>query len=171
MRRAAESCLAALLLIQAAPSDAAEKGLVLRAGEIKAQPFIDAATAASASANLPVTIIERRGGWARVETNVGSGWIRLLNLRLEPGPANAAGGRRQSSANPLALLRTGSSSQTVATGVKGMDEADIRNASPDYAELELLGTLTVEAPEARRNAQTSNLKEGQIGYLDKGRGR
>ena len=52
-----------------------------------------------------------------------------------------------------------------------MDEEDIRNASPDPVQLQLLGTLGVDAATARAHAQKSNLKENTIGYLDKGRGR
>ena len=154
--------LAALPLLIATTAHAAEKGLVIRAGDLMAQPFIDAAKAGPLTANQPVTILARRGGWAQIEAAGRSGWMRLLNLRLEPRAPNAA---------DTARLRTGSSGRTVTTGVKGMDEADIRNASPDYAQLQLLGTLGVDAAAGRDHAQKNNLKETALGYLDKGRGR
>jgi hypothetical protein len=154
--------LAALPFLIATTAHAAEKGLVIRAGDLMAQPFIDAAKAGALAANQPVTILARRGGWAQVEAAGHSGWMRLLNLRLEP---------RAPTAGDTARLRTGSSARTVTTGVKGMDEADIRNASPDYAQLQLLGTLGVDAAAGRDHAQKSNLKENTLGYLDKGRGR
>ncbi len=178
MRRCGAMMLAALLLCRVTSAEAAEKGLVLRAGDLLAQPFIDAAKSGPLTANQPVTIIERRGAWASVESGSQKGWVRLLNLRLEPGVARpgAAGARPASGAtpnfsNPASLLRTGSSGRTVTTGVKGMDEEDIRNASPDYAELELLGTLAVNADDARAAALKANLKENTVAYLDKGRTR
>ncbi|HVR92030.1 MAG TPA: hypothetical protein VHG29_13195 [Novosphingobium sp.] len=169
--------LATLLLVPVGYAQAAEKGLVIRAGDLMAQPFIDAAKTGPVTPNQPVTILERRGGWANVETGGRNGWIRLLNVRLEPRPATAATGQRASGpsvsaiTNPASLLRTGSSGRTVTTGVKGMDEEDIRNASPDPVQLLRLGTLGVDAATARAHAQKSNLKENALGYLDKGRGR
>ena len=172
MRSFAAFLLAAILLCQVTSAEAAEKGLILRAGDLLAQPFIDAAKSGPIAANQPATILERRGAWANVEVGGRTGWVRVLNLRLEPGAARPGGARPAGAAgNPLSLLRTGSSGRTVTTGVKGMDEEDIRNATPDYAELELLGTLAVNADEARANAVKSSLKENTVDYLDKGRGR
>ena len=177
MRKLRAFLLAALPLLSITAAHAAEKGLVIRAGDLMAQPFIDAAKAGPVTPNQPITILERRGGWANVETGGRNGWIRLLNVRLEPRAATAATGQRTSSpsaasiANPTSLLRTGSTRRTVTTGVKGMDEADIRNASPDPVQLLRLGTLGVDAATARAHAQKSNLKENTLGYLEKGRGR
>lgn len=175
MRRCAAILLAAFLLCRVTSAEAAEKGQILRAGDLLAQPFIDAAKAGAVTANQPVTILERRGAWASVESNGARGWVRLLNLRLEPGAARPGSARPSGGPanflNPAAALRTGSSGRTVTTGVKGMDEEDIRNAAPDYQELELLGTLAVTADDARATAQKVALKENTVAYLDKGRSR
>lgn len=169
MRLAHTALLAASLLLWSTGAQAEEKGLIIRAGDLMAQPFIDAARTSALTANQPVTIIERRGGWARVESNGLNGWVRLLNVRLEPNAANAS--PRTGGSNPLSLLRTGSSGQTVTTGVKGMDEEQIRNATVNYAELERLNALGVAAAEAGANARTNNLKENKVDYLAKGRGK
>jgi hypothetical protein len=166
MRGTVAILLAATLLCRVTSADAAEKGLVIRAGDLLAQPFIDAAKSRPLTANQPVTILERRGAWANVDAGGQKGWVRLLNLRLDPGTARPA---RSESASAASLLRTGSSGRTVTTGVKGMDEEDIRNATPDYAALETLGTLAVGASEARATAQKANLKENSVDYLGKGR--
>lgn len=172
MRRFAAILLAAILVCRVTSAEAAEKGLILRAGDLLAQPFIDAAKSGPITANQPATILERRGAWANVEVGGKTGWVRVLNLRLEPGAARPGGARPQgASGNPLSLLQTGSSGRTVTTGVKGMDEEDIRNATPDYVELELLGTLAETSDAARANALKSNLKENAVDYLDKGRSR
>ncbi|HEX8055949.1 MAG TPA: hypothetical protein VF481_04770 [Novosphingobium sp.] len=173
MRRIVALLLTGILLCRVTSAEAAEKGLVLRAGDLLAQPFIDAAKSGPLAANQPVTILQRRGAWANVESGGKTGWVRVLNLRLEPGAAGAArpGGARPSGGNPMSLLQTGSSGRTVTTGVKGMDEEDIRNATPDYAELELLDTLAVSADDARATATKANLKENTVDYLDKGRSR
>lgn len=166
MRRCAAILLAGLLMCGATAAQAAEKGQILRAGDLLAQPFIDAAKSGPVTANQPVTILERRGAWASVESNGARGWVRLLNLRLEAGAARPGGARPG-----MASLRTGSSGRTATTGIKGMDEEDVRNATPDYQELELLGTLAVTADDARATAQKAALKENTVAYLDKGRSR
>jgi hypothetical protein len=165
MRRVAASVLAAALLCLAPRAQAAEEGLIIRAGDLLAQPFIDATKSAPVTANQPVTILGRRGGWANVEIGGRKGWVRLLNLRLDAGPARPA----SALGNPLAGLRTGSSGRTVTTGVKGMDEENIRNATPDYGELAELDSLGVGAADARTNAQRSRLAENTVEYLGKER--
>jgi Bacterial SH3 domain len=165
MRSAWIVALTASLLLTAA-AHAGEKGQVIRAGDMMAQPFIDAAKVGPVTANQPVTIVARRGGWINVEAGGKSGWVRTLNLRLEaaagvPGAASAQKG----SVNPLSLLRTNSSGRTVTTGVKGLDEEDIRNATPDPAQLAQLNALAVADADARASAERNKLKETQIEYL------
>jgi hypothetical protein len=169
-----------LLLLALVPAglstaQAAEKGLIIRAGDLMAQPFIDAAKTGPVTPNQPVTILERRGAWANVESNGKAGWVRLLNLRLEPRPGSPAAARPAGAsppvnlANPASLLRTGSSGRTVTTGVKGMDEEDIRNATPDFDQVGLLDRIASDAADARSAAQKQNLKENTVDYLDKGK--
>jgi hypothetical protein len=158
---------ATILVFPFASAHAAEKGLIIRAGDLMEQPFIDAAKVGPVAASEPVTMVERRGGWVRVEAGGGTGWVRMLNVRL----AASAGGPAANSPSAASLLRTGSSGRTVTTGIKGLGEEDIRNASADYAQLEQLGTLAVGAEETRQNAEKSQLRYNDVAYLKKGRGR
>ena len=158
---------ATILIFPFASAQAAEKGLIIRAGDLMAQPFIDADKVGPVTASEPVTMVERRGGWVRVEAGGGTGWVRMLNVRLQA----SAGGPAAGNPSAASLLRTGSSGRTVTTGIKGLGEEDIRNASANYAELEQLGTLAVGAAETRANAEKSQLKESEVAYLKKGRGR
>ncbi len=169
MRQSFRFALATLLLFRAVGAEAAEKGLIIRAGDLLAQPFIDAANAGKVAPAQQVTIVERRGAWVNVQASGKSGWVRLLNVRLEP-VAGVAGLAKPQPARPnglSSLLQTGSSGRTVTTGVKGMDEEDIKNSVPNYQELTLLETLGVDAADARANAAKSNLKERSVAYLDK----
>lgn len=173
--------LASLLVLTATSSVAAEKGVAIRAGDLRARPFIDAEKAGAIAANQPVTIEARQGGWARVSAGGTTGWVRMLNLRLESAGGAAvgakptsAGGRQNAGnalSNPASLLRTGSSGRTVTTGVKGLDEEDIQNASPDYAQLAQLDGLAVDAAVARASAQTGSLTENNVDYLKRPKGK
>jgi len=83
--RAVAKFVLLLGLLVAGGVAAAEQGVVIRAGELKAQPFIDAATTEKVTANQSVTIVKRQGGWVQVESNGKTGWLRTLNLKLNTG--------------------------------------------------------------------------------------
>ncbi len=153
--------LAAGLLIGTAAL-ASERGLMIRAGDLFEQPFIDAKKLGPLTPNQPVTIIERRGGWVSVDAGGKRGWVRLLNLRLEPAVQPTAG-------RSTAALRTGSTGRTVATGVKGLDEADIRSASLDRGQLAQLELLGVTDDAAKQYGSQNQLKESLIAYLKSGK--
>ena len=177
--RVRQAALLALLLVLPAPAASAETGLVIRPADLMAQPFIDAPKVGPVAANQPVQIVSRQGAWVSVSVGGRTGWIRALNLRLEgaagaPGAAArpANGGERpsvNSLSNPASLLRTGSSGRTVTTGVKGLDEEDIRNASVDPQQVEALAALAVTPDDARQKAASSKLAETQVDYLKKGK--
>ena len=149
-------------LLVGSVAHAGERGLLLRAGDLMAEPFIDAQKLGPLTPNQSVTIVERRGGWVAVEVGGRRGWVRLLNLRLEPGAVLNDG-------HPIAALRTGSTGRTVATGVKGLDEADIRNASPDRTQLAQLESQGVGDDAAKQYGSQNNLKENTVAYLKPGK--
>ncbi len=156
------AALFGLLLVLPGMALGAEKALVLRTGDLLEKPFIDAGKAGQVAPNQPVTILQGQGAWANVDVGGHTGWVRLLNLRLATGAAGTT-------PTATAMLRTGSSGQTVTTGVKGLDEGDIEKASVDPAQLARLSTLAVSGSEARDNAAQSHLAENQIDYLRRGR--
>jgi len=166
MRRAFTIICSLSALVLVAAADPAERGLVIRNGDIKQQPFIDAISAASVAANDPITILGRKGGWMQVQAAGKTGWIRILNVRL--AGADGTGAHSTSLATSAALLRTGSSGKTVTTGVKGLGEEDLRNATVNLAELDKLAPLAVDSTEATANAQKKGLKESKLDYLGKG---
>ena len=153
--------LAAGLLIGSAAL-ANERGLMIRAGDLFAEPFIDAKKLGPLTPNQSVTIVERRGGWVSVDAGGKRGWVRLLNLRLEPAVQPAAG-------RSTAALRTGSTGRTVATGVKGLDEADIRRAALDRGQLAQLELLGVTDDAAKQYGSQNQLTERMIAYLKPGK--
>ena len=59
----------------------------------------------------------------------------------------------------------------MTTGIKGLGEEDLKNASPDPAQVAELTTLAVSADEATANARASGLVEQQVEYLDEKKGK
>jgi len=160
MRSTRAILIAAFALLSWTAARANERGVVIRAGDLFAEPFIDSAKLGPLTSNQPVTIIERRGGWLAVEVGGRRGWVRMLNVRLEVAARPGAN---------TAAMRTNSTGRTVATGVKGLDEVDIRNASIDREQLGKLGELSVSAADARQQALQDNLKESKVDYLKPGK--
>lgn len=155
--------LLAPALLLAAAAQASERGTAIRAGDIYAEPYIDAAKVGALTANQPVTIVARKGGWLSVEAAGKRGWVRLLIVRLVATIPTVPGGS-------TAQLRTGSTGRTVTTGIKGLEEADIRNAAVDRAQLAEMEALAANEPEARDAAQGKGLTESKITYLKPGKG-
>jgi hypothetical protein len=112
----------------------AEPATVIRATELKKEPAADAATIAELPENAALEALERKGGWTRVKSASGEGWVRMLALRF-----GAPGNAKQGDSGVSQLFnsaRTGSSGTQVTTGVRGLDEAMLANAQPNKAELE-----------------------------------
>ena len=103
MRRVCALIFALCALMCMAPAYAADRGVVIRAGDIKTAPFIDAGSAGPVAANEPVTIVDRKGGWMQVQATGKTGWIRMLNVRLASAEGVVA--HSSSLSTSAALLR------------------------------------------------------------------
>ncbi|MDH4216215.1 MAG: SH3 domain-containing protein, partial [Gallionella sp.] len=73
---AAMATLAGMLVLSGAM--AAETGVALKADTIRAEPFGDAKTVATLAASDKVTILGKEGGWLKVSSAKGKGWVRML---------------------------------------------------------------------------------------------
>ena len=111
----------------------AEPATTTRQVEMKKTPATDGETVMQLAENTAVEVLERRGGWTRVKTPKGEGWVRMLALRFG-GPGEAKRGDSGIS-RLFNVARTGSSGTTVTTGVRGLDPEMLANAQPNAAEL------------------------------------
>lgn len=157
--------LALALLLVAASAFAADAGRVLREAPLRDAPYSDAAETATLAAETDVAVLERRGGWYRVEAGEhGEGWVRMTALRLgkpQEGGDSGAGSLLQF----LSTGRSGSSGVTVATGIRGLDAADMTNARPDHEAVERLAAFRADPDEARRFAGAAALTGHELAYL------
>ena len=152
------------LLLVTSTAVAAENGYVIRPADLMDQPFIDAAKSGSLTANEAVEIVQRQGAWVRVAVGGKTGWVRMLNMRMGAATLPDSKGKTNTS-----FLTTGSSGHTVTTGVKGLDEENIRNATPNAAELDTLNALGATPDDAKALAASDKLTENQVDYLKKGK--
>src|SRR3954468_14570593 len=69
----------------------AEPATTIRQVEVKKGPAADADTIGQIAENTAVDALERKGGWTRVKSASGEGWVRMLALRFG-GPGQAKKG-------------------------------------------------------------------------------
>lgn len=173
LRSAVRNCLQRLLLvglfaampaISAAPTIAAETGTLLKADALKAEPFRDAATVATLKTGDKVDILQRQGGWFRVKTPRGSGWLRMLSVRRgEAGKASATG--TVSGVVGLATGRAGTGKVVATTGIRGLDEEQLKAAAYDAAALQYADSFVQNRAEASRFAAQGKLAPRPMNYL------
>ena len=75
--------LFALLLFSCLPWTAYAESIAytVRPTEIKQQPYSDAASIATLPDKASVNIVLRKGGWVKISSTQGNGWVKMLNLR------------------------------------------------------------------------------------------
>ncbi|HEY6281163.1 MAG TPA: hypothetical protein VIW72_05130 [Burkholderiales bacterium] len=151
------------LFLHVVAAYAAEFGYTMRSTELKDAPFSDAKTLATLPEKTKVEIISRQGAWLQVKEQQ-QGWVRLLSLRTGEGRTIGGDSGLESLIN-LGLGRSGNTGVTVATGVRGLSEADLKNARPNPQELEKLHQLTIPPAEAQKFAASAKLTAQQINYL------
>ena len=139
----------------------AEPASLVRASELKAQPATDASTVAQLAADATVDTSERSGGWVRVKTQAGAeGWVKLLALRYGGTARRGDSGLTQA----INVARTGASGTQVTTGVRGLDEADIKTARPSPAELKKLEGYAESKQSSASFAESGKLKAQRVEY-------
>lgn len=150
-----------IFLLLASGLAAAEPGTLLKDSELRARPFGDAEVLAPLKAKATVDIVARKGAWAQVKAEGKTGWVRLLNLRTGSGQRGDAGVGALASA-----FKTGSSGNTVTTGVKGLSEEKLKTAAPNPEEARRLDQYRESEAGARSYAKQAKLAPQQAPYFD-----
>ena len=143
---------------------AEEPGMTLKRIEVKDKPFSDATTVETLEAKSAVSIIQRQGSWYQVTTaSKQTGWLSMLTIRkgTTAEPKKGASGVK----SLFKMFRTGSSDVNVATGVRGLDAADLKKSSPNEDEVSRLEELAVTKADARDYARKQNLKSKKVKYI------
>jgi hypothetical protein len=147
------------------PATVSAKGTLLKTSELKEKPFIDARTLASLPAQSAVTILERNGGWFRVQAAAQSGWVRMLNVKVTEGAQNLSTGTDLTQAATLATGRAGSGNIVSTSGLRGLSEEELRTAQPDYTQFDKLNSYGVDKTAASSYAKSNGLAGRTVQYL------
>ena len=194
MNKIFSSGFGAILMLVSLSLAADQYAVTLRDSKLVDKPFRDASAIGSIISDTQIVVLKRKGGWYQVRSDDQTGWVRLTNLRLqrggpkEKGPGNnknknkghgkgkaSTPGQQKKKIGSLdtlgealtgGLFTTGSSSRvTSTTGIRGLDEEDIGNASPNPAALAQLEKFSVSADQAERFAGKAKLNRTKLDYL------
>jgi len=166
------SILAALLLGLACSAFAQEQAFTNRSTELKDRGDASAATLRTLPADTEVRVLARGGGWTRVEAGGQQGWVRVFHLRF-PAVAQAgtdSSGGLSSITSALGFGRQRTQQATIATtGIRGLSQEDLKNASPDEAELRRMHSFRADQASAERFAREAKLAAQNVDYSEGGR--
>ena len=152
------------LCLCAAAAQAGEIAYTVRATELKAKPYADAATLLSLAEHGKVEIVARQASWMQVKADGATGWVKMLSLRLGNGEAAKKNGDSGLGAL-FNVAATGSSGSTVTTGVRGLSEEKLKNARPNPQALEVMKGYAVSEQAAIGFAKAGKLESQHMDYL------
>ena len=156
--------LAVMTVLAALPAAVADIGRLQKAEPLKAQPFRDATTVAKLAAGDRVEILKRQGGWFQVKGARGSGWVRMLSVRR--GEAGKASGASEAAGLlGLASGRAGTGKVVATTGIRGLNEEQLKAATYSESELRLSDSFVESRADARKFALNAKLAARAMDYL------
>lgn len=144
---------------------AQEAAFTNRATELKESAAPDARTVAPLPEGASLKVLERAGGWTRVEAAGQQGWVRVFHLRF---PVTAQAGTESGSVlgnvtSALGFGRERSKGATMATtGIRGLTPEDLKNSSPDAAALARMQSYRADRGSAERFAREGKLAEVSV---------
>ena len=145
---------ALLLLCTASASAWAAPGTVLRNEKLYSQPSASAKVAANVPKGTSVNILAKQGGWLRVSAGRSTGWIRLLSVRAGAGGLGGAG---VGAVVGAATTRSDPSRVVAVAGLRGLTDADLKQAKFNPDELARMEAAGVSAAQARSFAGRARL--------------
>lgn len=156
--------LLAALLLAAPTAHAGDSGAAVKADELKAEPFRDAKTIGKLTTGDKVEILKKDGGWLQVKSAQGSGWVRMLSIRRGAARKTSAGSEIAGLAG-LASGRAGTGRVIATTGIRGLNEEELKAAKYNEPELKLAESYITSNVEAKKFASKGKLTARKLDYL------
>jgi hypothetical protein len=141
-----------LIALAALPAMAAQTGFAARAADLLERPAASARATGKLTKKQPLQVLAREGNWVRVGAGPASGWVRLMDVRLDPPPGKLPPLNRAKAAKD--------------NGVRGFSEEELLAGTPGASEIDKLGRYAVAAKDASGYARAAGLKARALDYLD-----
>jgi len=159
--------LTAVFLAVAAPiALAQEQAFTNRSTELKDKGANDAKTIATLPENTQVKVLQRAGGWTKVEGGGQSGYVRAFHLRF-PSTVETSSSSGGALGGLTGLFGGGKAKQatTATVGIRGLSAEDFKNANPDPAALAKMESFRVDKAGAQAFAREAKLSSVSVNYL------
>ncbi|MBU1692113.1 MAG: SH3 domain-containing protein [Gammaproteobacteria bacterium] len=156
--------LLAAVLLAAPIAHAGEGSAAVKADELKAEPFRDAKTVGKLTAGDKVEILKKDGGWFQVKSARGNGWVRMLSIRRGVSRKASTGSEIAGLAG-LASGRAGTGRVVATTGIRGLNEEELKAAKYNETELKLAESSLTSRAEAKKFAAKGKLTARKLDYL------
>jgi len=143
----------------------AEPGYIIRSSDLMDEPYRDATSLAELEEGAPVEILKRKGGWLQVESAGKSGWVRMSKIRKGKAPTQPAAESEAGGVLDLASGRAGTGNVVSATGVRGLNEEELKEAKFDANEVDKLESFAVSEQKAARFAQAGKLIARELEFI------
>lgn len=140
---------------------AAETGSALKADIIRKEPFSDAKKTGDITRGEQLQILGKKGAWLNVKTAKASGWVRLLSVKR----GTSSGGNQIKGVLDVASGRAGTGKVVATTGVRGLNEEELKNAKFNEVEVKKLESFTITSQQAQQFAKSGGLKAIKFNYL------
>lgn len=158
--------LICVLLFGSIQSALADPGYVSRPGELMDEPYRDANVLVELEEGQGVEILERKGGWYSITVGEQTGWVRMSTVRKGETVGPTAGGAQEASGMlELASGRAGTGNVVASTGVRGLNEEELKEARFNEAEIKKLESYAINPKQARRFARNGKLVAGEMEFL------
>lgn len=149
-------------LLMSVAAQAGESGTLIKSDGLRSAPFADAALLATLPVATKVEILKRDGGWYQIKSPQGSGWMRLLSVRR--GDAKSTGGELSGLA-ALASGRAGTGKVVSTTGIRGLNEEQLKAAKYDEKQITLAESFLTSRTDAQKFAASAKLAAHPVDYL------
>jgi uncharacterized protein YgiM (DUF1202 family) len=162
------SILLALFLAASSLAFAQEQAFTNRSTELMDKASTDGKVVATLKADTPVKVVQRSGGWTKIDANGQQGYVRAFHLRFPAAveTSSSSGGVLGGLTGGLFGSKSQPKSATVATtGIRGLSAEDFKNANPDPAALAKMESFRVDKSAAQSFAREAKLSSVSINYL------
>ncbi|HNP62080.1 MAG TPA: SH3 domain-containing protein [Nitrospirales bacterium] len=154
-----------LIWVFPAGGNAADPGIAVRSCQVMSEPFKDAQEVTSLKEGDTVEILKRKGGWLQVSQKGHTGWVRMLYIRRGASAENVSAATEASGLLGLATGRAGSGNVVAATGVRGLNEEELKEAKFNEHELQKLKTYRASKKQAQEFANQAGLTVQKVPFI------
>jgi hypothetical protein len=153
--------LAAALMLAALPA-AAQQFALERDSPLYAEPRLDSTQVAQLKQGAGGEVVGKQGAWINVKTTAGNGWLFSFNVRFQAKGDTADTGGSAESRGMGARQRV---RITSTIGVRGLEEEDLKQASFNAAQMQLLDGYVASKDAAEQRARGAGLASEKVEYL------